>query len=402
MGLADTVASLTGFAGRAAGSNSERRAALSLAQELRGARRDATVETFWCRPNWAVAHAWHIALAVAGSLLSVASPVAGIALIAVALASLIIDSLAGVSPGRRLSREHASQNVVSHATADRPPVTLLITANYDAGRMGLVYRPALRRPAAALQKVVNGPGWLGWLAILLAWVLATAILRDRGSAGDAVGVLQLVPTAALVLALALLVELAVSAPGPAAGDNATGVAVAIALARALDASPPRHLAVDVVLQGAGDGQMIGLRRYLRRHRNDLRLRQAIVLGLAAGAGGEPSWWASDGPLIPLRFAQTLRELATNSGTRLQAKPHRGRGVSPAFPARSAGRTALTIGCLDEDGLVPRSHQPADVPQAIDPGSTDKLLELALTLIDAIDSQLASAASDRAAASRAAA
>jgi Peptidase family M28 len=399
MGTVETVASLASFKQRGAGTNSERRAALSLAQELQSTRRNAAIETFWCRPNWALAHAWHVALALAGSLLSVASPGVGIALIAVALASLALDPLAGVSLGRRLSREHASQNVVSRATADRPPVTLVITANYDAGRMGLAYRPVLRRPAAALQKLLNGPGWIGWLAVVFACVLATAILRERGSSGDAIGVLQLIPTAALVLALALLAELAASAPGPAAGDNATGAALAITLARALDASSPRHLAVDVVLQGAGDGQMIGLRRYLRRHRSEPTSRETIVLGIAAAGGGTPRWWSSDGSLIPLRFAPRLRGLAT---AQVQAKPHRGRGVSPAFPARSAGLAALTIGCLDGDGLAPRSHQPADTPEAIEAGSTDRLLELALTLIDAINDDVASRASGTAAASQAAA
>jgi hypothetical protein len=391
MAIANTVTSLTGFEARSAGSNSERRAALSLTQELPGPRRETTVETFWCRPNWALAHAWHVALAVGGSLISVASPVVGIALIAIALASLLVDSLAGVSLGRRLSREHASQNVVSTATGGRPPATLLITANYDAGRMGLAYRPVLRRRVASVRRFVPGPGWLGWLVIVLVWVLAAAILRERGSTGDSVGVLQFVPTAALVLVFALLIELAGSAPGPAAGDNATGVAVAIALARALDASPPQNLAVDVVLQGAGDGEMLGLSRYLRRHRAELKTRTTIVLGIAAAAGGNAKTWASDGALIPLRFAAWLRESAVGAG----APEHRGRGVSPALPARAAGLAALTIGCLDGDGLAPRSHEPIDVPQAVDFGSTDRLLEMALTLIDAIDGQLA----DRAGAPR---
>jgi Peptidase family M28 len=397
MGTAETAATLASFENRGAGTNAERRAALSMAQQLRGSRRDAIVETFWCRPNWAVAHAWHVALAVAGSLLSVAAPGVGIALIAVALVSVILDALAGTSPGRRLSREHASQNVVSRKSGDRPPFTLVITANYDAGRMGLAYRPALRKPFARLQRAVNGcgPGWLGWLALLFLWALATAIARALGSTGTGVGIAQLIPTAALVLAFALLLELAVSPYGPAAGDNGTGVAVALALARALDAAPPRRLAVDVVLQGAGDGQMAGLRRYLRRHRAELPRTNAIVLGIAAGSGGAPRRWSSDGSLVALRFANRL-------GATTGVAPHRGRGVSPAFPARLAGLSALTIGCLDDDRLVPRSHQPTDVPEAIEPGATDALLELALRLVDAIDAELARDASGTATASPAAA
>lgn len=407
MGTADTIAALTGFEHRGAGTNGERRAALWLASELRAGRRDATVETFWCRPNWALAHAWHTVLALAGSLLSVASPKAGGVLILVAIVSVAVDELTGVSLGRRLSPEHASQNVVSAAAADGPPTRLVITANYDAGRTGLAYRPALRRAAARLQRLTGGraPGWLAWLMIAFAWVLATAIVRDADGAGTAIDVVQLIPTAALVFVLALLVELASAPYGPGAGDNASGVALAVALARALDVAPPPRLGVEVVLQGAGDGAMIGLRRHLRPRRGEPRAADAIVLGVGPCGDGGQCWWVSDGSLIPLRFTRRLTALAARvagPGTGLDGRPHRGRGVSPAFPGRFAGLAAITIGCLDDEGLVPRSHTPGDVPEALDRGAIDRLLELALTLVDAIDSDLADRASGTAASSRTAA
>jgi hypothetical protein len=77
-------------------------------------------------------------------------------------------------------------------------------------------------------------------------------------------------------------------------------------------------------------------------------------------------------------------------------------VSPSFPARFAGLPGITIGCLDGFGLAPRSHQLVDLPDALDRGSVDKLLEFALTLVDAIDADLAQTASGRGAASPAAA
>jgi hypothetical protein len=334
---------------------------------------------------------------------SVASPKVGGALILLALLSLGLDALTGVSLGRRLSPERASQNVVSPAGDDAPPVKLIITANYDAGRTGLVYRSAARRLAARLGAVAGAltPGWLGWLAIAFAWLVVTAILRNGGATETAIGVAQLVPTAVLVLALALLLELASSDYGPAASDNASGVALAVAVVRALDVAPPRRLGIEVVLQGAGDGAMIGLSRYLRARRRELQAANTVVLGIAACGGGSPCWWTSDGSLIPLRFLRRLEQIAeraTGPTTDLGAVPHRGRGASPAFPARFAGLPAITIGCLDGDRLVPHSHQPGDLPEALDRGSVDKLLELALTLVDAIDADLAQSATYRGAAS----
>lgn len=398
MRVADTISALAGFERRGAGTDAERRAALWLAGELRGARRDVELQTFWCRPNWAAAQAWHIALGLAGSLVSVSSPAAGIAMVAIALLSVIADATTGVSPGRRLTLERASQNVVSQPVGPGPRERLIVTANYDAGRTGLVYRAGPRAACAALRRSVIGapaPGWIGWLAIALGWVLVTAILRHGGAGGTAVGIAQLIPTAALVLALALALELATSEPGPAAGDNASGVAVALALVRALDVAPPPRLAVDVVLQGAGDGGMIGLRRHLRARRRDLARGDVVVLGIAACGAGRPRWWDSDGSLIPLRYARWLRACAQRvaaAESYLGATAVRGRGVTPAFPARAARRAAITIGSLDRRGLAPRSHQARDTPPAIEPGSADATLELALALVDAIDAELGAHAS----------
>src|ERR1035437_8776815 len=85
----NTISALAGFDRRGAGTDAERRAALWLAGERRDPRRDAELETFWCRPNWAVAAAWHMALGLAGSLVAVSSPVVGLALVALALLSVI-------------------------------------------------------------------------------------------------------------------------------------------------------------------------------------------------------------------------------------------------------------------------------------------------------------------------
>ncbi len=237
MGAAETVTGLTRFDRRGAGTDSERRAALWLCGELQASGQDARLETFWCRPSWALAHAWHVGLGLAGSLVAVSHPSIGGALILVAILSVIADTVTGFSPGRRLTPERASQNVVVAGAADDERVRLILTANYDAGRVGLAYRGRVRAACARLREVTGGlsPGWIGWLVIGLLWLLAVAILRLEGTRGTPAGIAQLVPTVALVIALAMLIELASADFGPAAGDNGTGVATALALARALDA-----------------------------------------------------------------------------------------------------------------------------------------------------------------------
>jgi Peptidase family M28 len=300
-----------------------------------------------------------------------------------------------VSPGRRLTPERASQNVVSQVGPDGPGVRLIVTANYDAGRMGLVHRAAVRSTLVRLRRLVGGaicPGWTGWLVLALGWVLVAAIVRVAGARGITVGIVQLIPTVALAVALALLLDLAGADYGPSAGDNASGVAVALALVRALDVGPPRRVAVEVVLQGAGDGGMIGLRKHLRARRRELGAGTVVVLGIAPCGAGLPRWWVSDGSLVPLRYDRRLTALCAglaSTESHLRAAPHGGRGCAPALPARVRGLPAIAIGCLDARGLVPHGHQPGDTADRLDPAATDLTLELALALVDAIDADLAS-------------
>lgn len=378
---------LAAFERRGPGTDAERRAARRMAKELTAAGHEVSTESFWCRPNWALAHAWHAALALAGSLLSVSQPTLGAAFLTAALLSVLADGFFGVSPGRRLTPERASQNVVAHTPTDRaqdPTTTLIITTNYDAGRTALVYRDALRRPAARLRNAL-GPlalGWLAWLSLAITWSLVVAVMRaTEHHPLHALGAIQLPPTVALVLALALLLEAAAAAYGPAANDNASGAAVAIALTNALKAAAPRNLSVGLVLQGAGEGQEIGLRRYLRTHPSTRA--GTIVLGIAPCGAGHITHWLSDGRLIPLRYARALTDLIDTDGLR-------GRGATPALPARIKGLPAIAIGCVDAQGLPPRSHQPADVATVVDPAAVDDATQFALRLIHEIDSSLAAA------------
>jgi hypothetical protein len=392
----ETIAGLDGFERRGAGTDSERRAARWLADRLRATGREVLVEPFWCRPNWPLAHAWHVALALAGSLVSVPSPHAGALMLLAALVFIIADAFTGISPGRRLTPERASQNVVAvprSSTGAPPPVRVVLTANYDAGRTGLVYREHLRRLSSAMRRATFGlsPGWLGWLSVTVIWLLVLAILRVEGHHSKLIGAIQLVPTVFLVLAIAALLELATADPGPAAGDDGSGVAVAVELARALDAAPPRHVAVELVLQGAADSSAIGLRRYLGARRRELTAANTIVIGVAPCSSGAPRWWSTDGPLVPLRYSRFLRALcaaiaADEPG--MGAAAHQGRGTAPALAARILRRPAIAIGCLDRHELVPRSHRPDDVASAVTSSALDAGLQFGLMLVDEIDASLA--------------
>jgi hypothetical protein len=369
---------LAGFEQRGAGRDGERRAAHWLAQEIEAAGQISRIEPFWCRPNWAMAHAWHVALGLAGTLTSVSSPRVGGALLVAALASIVADELTGISPGRRLTPERASQNVVGASDKnEQHRIRLIVTANYDVGRVGLIYRPRVRRSMAKVRAAARNlpPGWLGWLTIALNWLLVIAILRLAHHKGALIGALQLIPTVGLVLALALLVDVASAGFGASGDDNASGTAVAMAVGAALNAAPPAHVSVELVLQGASAQSTTGLRRYLRARRRERKARNTVVLGIGPCAAGELTYLTADGPLVPLRYFRRLVELCAKIASEqpnLNVRPRRGRATDPALAARMSRLPAVAIsreGSTGEAGM-------------------DAALQFALMLVDEIDAFVA--------------
>lgn len=273
-----------------AGSDAERRAALALAGRLRELGREPRVQTLWVHPAWWAPQALAAALGVAASVTGVSAPVAGLAIAAAALLVALLD-LAPAAPLRRLTPARATQNVVS-APAEIPPgaVTLIITAAVDRPRRGL----ARRFPGGVLR-------WsLGALTVLLLCCVA----RVAGLEADWLGWVQFPPTLVLLVCLLALLDQAVADPGE--NDDRGALEAALALTAALDGDPPAHLAVAVVLAGAGGGQSAGLRAWLRaRRRRGLLPADVALLHLEPTLGEAPSWWARDGLVIAGRLHPQL-------------------------------------------------------------------------------------------------
>ena len=388
----ETVRALVGFAGRGPCTDAERRAALWLAQILRDRGRDAELETLWVRPQWAWTYALHALLAVAGSVLVVASPIAGLVVLGPTLVSLWLD-LAGRGPGLRLlMRRRATQNVRAPAPARAratSPVRLVVTAHYDAGRSGLIYRDGVQRAAGRAFRG-HAPSPVTILLGAVATLTLVAALQVAVGAHTPLRVVQFAASVVILFALALLLDIALSGTVPGANADATAVAVALALTEALDRDPPAHLEVDLVLAGAGEGPALGMRAEVRRMRRRVRREDAVVLELRPCGRGRPRYWTRDGLGLPLRLHPRMIELAgevADAERHLGAEPHRGAACSGAYVARAARYPAMAIGCLDSDGLAPGSHQHTDVPESLDPGAMTAALELCLGLVDRLDADV---------------
>jgi hypothetical protein len=285
--------------------DAERRAALALLRRLRPARRAPRVEARWVRRGWPAWQALCAVAGVAGAVLSVDHPLAGLVVAGAALA-------VSVAHGRGrlpLGRARATQDVVAPAREPRA-VALIVLAAVDRPRTGVLGRV----PAA--------PEWLQG-ALLLTVALAGA--RVAGADGTLVGIAQLVPA---VVALALAAGFLDAVLAPVAEADAAAANAAIAMARAAPWA-------EVVFVGAGE---LGVRARLRAERRAPETTVLLWLEPAPHA-----WWRTAHP--------TLAEVAAETG----APRRRGR----ALPAGE--RPALAIG--GPDGAL--SELAAEVVERLD-------------------------------------
>jgi hypothetical protein len=359
--MQEVVDGLCSFTARGPCTDAERRAALWLHDELRSRVHEAWVETRWVRPRRAAVLALGCLLAVAGSLLSTAVPVAGLVLAALGAASLAAEAAGRLGPIRALFPRRATQHVLSSVPDEG--VVLVITAPYDAPRRGLVLNDRWR---ALLRRV---PPWTLAAAGALATAAAAARVADYEPGW--LGAAQLVPTLALLVAMAAATDIAPSAVSPGANDGASGVAVAIALFDELERTPPRTLRPAVLFTGAGHAVTRSAARHLKAE--GLGSERVVLLELGPCGAGRPAWTARH-PQVRAAAERAAAALGIGDGPR---------------PRRADARVpAIRIACLDERGISPRANQEDDTPEAVDAAAMTAALDLALGVVDALDAELA--------------
>ena len=398
---AELVDQLCRFPARVAGSDAERRAAVWLRDELRAqlpaGELNVALQPTWVRPDWPAAYALDAALGVAGSILCVPLPAAGLAVIVVALVSLLGDLSGSFAILRRLTPARATQNVLVTPAGDAQPgggrVRLLLVANIDAGRCGAVYRDGWVRLEARLRRALRGrlPNPLALLAAALTVLTGVAAARLAGAGGTAIGIVQLFPTLLLALAVAVLVDAALSEVSTGACANASGVATALAALEALRALPPRKLDVHVLLAGAGDAAALGVRSFMATaaRRAGWRAEDVAVVALEPCGAGPPVFYTHAGPFARRLHPQLVAHAraAAAAEPQLGARPWRDHGAGPAFAARSRGWPAIAVGSRDGHDRPGPARQAADLPAGVQEDSLDGALALCLGLVHRLDGAL---------------
>jgi len=389
----EVIRELCSYEGRRAGTDAERRAANWLAERLRGTGRRTDVEPTYVHPQYGLVHALHCALGFAGSLVAIIQPAVGFAVVLAAAVSMYLDLNGRFYIVRRLFFRRASQNVVARGKSPGAPARVFITAHYDSARSGTAFDPKRVARASRLSKRLGLP--MAPFRVLF-WSLAVLLpilgARMAGIDSNLVSLLQLIPTLTLLLGAFLLTDIELSDVVPGANDNASGVATALSLASELDENPPENLDVWVLLTGAEECQMEGMRSFIRSHRKSIDRESSYFIVLDAVGAGTVRYETGEGLAVTYDLDQRLAELCAavadadrDNGNRFNARPWRSGFGTDALPARIAKLRATAITCLADGSILPAHyHRPDDVPRRIDRKALERAHDFVLELVRALD------------------
>jgi hypothetical protein len=388
----DVIRELCSFEGRAAGTDAERRAAGWLATRLRDGGRRAEIEPIHVHPRYGLVHAAHCALGLAGSLLATVEPAVGFAIVLATAVSMYLDLNYRLYLLRRLFFRRASQNVVSPGQRPGAAARLYLCAHYDAARTGIAFNP--KGVARGARLAARLPFPIGPFRILF-WSLTLLLpivgLRMAGLDSTLISLLQLPPTLVLMAGAFLLADIELSDVVPGANDNASGVATVLSLAEELDAEPPAHLDVWVLLTGGEECLQEGMRSFVRAHRSRLDRETTYFVNIDTVGHGTVRFEAGAGWVITYPLDRRLLELCAAIATadregsdRYGALPLVHGLAGDSMPPRIANLRATAITCLNEQGYVPGYHTPYDAPDRVDPAALDRAHRFALELVRALD------------------
>ena len=378
------IEDLVAFDGRWPGTDAERRAALHLQGRLEALGRDAELEPTSIYPNYPVTHAIHALIGIVGSVLSVYTPVAGAALVLFATVSAFGDLSGSFYIVRRLTGRRASQNVTSRGSDGDKPGVLILTAHYDSARTGTVFsRRSIERRATFGKLIRRGLGPFEPFFWSLFLILVCTILRLIGIDSTPFTVVQFIPTVVLIASIPLLVDIALSDVVPGANDNASGVATVLRLADRYG-SRLESFDVWVVLPGAEEALLLGMREWMRAHKRELDPERTVFLNIDMAGTGSVRWMEKEGLVLAMRYHPTLIELCEEIG---EGRAMTSRQATDALVARAAGFPAITISSRNALDYAPNWHQMTDTPERIDLDSLEQTYAFCCALLERLDASI---------------
>jgi hypothetical protein len=336
---------------RGSNTDCEREAAEYIRSRMEESSGNAILERFPNPDNFGVLFGSYYAEFAVVTLIAWWSPLAAF-VYGVLVFGCYLAEFTGYNVMARFLPAFESQNVVAHMAGIAPRATLIVTANYDTGRAGSLYKLAAN-------------GTLHWAHRLVVYAMFTILLTCLLEVARAVPpeVLQWVPSVrtgvlgvCLVAALGLFFTETTGDYVSGAVGNASGVAGLLALADRLRERPLPWADVYLVATGGKETWMRGMCHFLRGQEFDRHT--SFFLNLTHVGAGTLGYTTGEGLLHLFPASPPMLMAARESAVGMPAAAIRLRAApTDALIPLARGYHAMSVVGLNEHNSLPfwRSH-----------------------------------------------
>jgi Peptidase family M28 len=352
--------------------------------ELIDAGRDAEREEIRVRPGYHLALALYAAIGAAGGVISaVASEALGLALLLFATAAMYLDVTGRLQIARYLLPRRPAQNVTSRGDRPDAAARVVLTANHDAARTGLLYWR--RRPRRPARRRRWRPSTLVGAIDVCFWALAGALVAAAvrlitGSDSDLLSAIQFSLTVILMTYVVLFIDVAMSPASEGANANASGAATLLELGRRIARDPLDAIDVWLVFPAAQEGFMLGMGRWMKAHGEDLDPRRTFFVHVDCVGGGKVHHVTGEGMPLLYRHDTSLVRICERLGSEPKVWRTGTDGVIPAMQ----GFPSVTLVGADEAGRVPNHRRTSDTVENLDSEALDAAVDYVEELVRRID------------------
>ena len=379
--MLETIRRLVSFGPRFPGSEADRRTTEYISNELHAYGRPAELEEIRVRPAWHLTHALHALLAVGGTLLSsTASAPLGMLLVLLAAVSTYGDLTGRFYILRWLMPRRRTHNVHSAHSWRESRARVILTANHDSPRTGLLWARRKRSRRTFLSQLA-GPIDIFFWTVMLALIAALVRLAVDS---NALTIVQFALSVVLLTYLMLFVDAAISDPSPGASTNASGVATLIEVGRRLQRDAPADVEIWLVFPAAKEGLNLGMRAWMREHGDEIDPRDTFFVNVDTVGRGDLHHVTADGYALAFRSDRRLTRLCEQLGSR----PHVWRQGTDATQAAMAGFASVTACCLNARGRMPDFHRASDTPEHVESATLERTADFVESIVRRLDAAYA--------------
>lgn len=344
---------------RGANTENERLAAEYIHERLKTCTSHAEIDDFYSINTYHYLFASYYAEFLIVTLLAIWFPWFAFAYGAV-IFLLYIAEFTGYATLGRLMPHYETQNVIARFLSRDPRRLLIITANYDSPKAGVLTHPQrahlLRRAHLVLVLCMT-------VVIVTCAVDAMALLEGSAYRAD-LWARWLAVTVLIAAALTLYTSESNGDFVRGANNNASGVAILLNLAERLRDNPLKTTDVWLVATGGKETWLSGMRHLLKNAHLDKSA--TFFLNVAHVGGGTLRYATGEGMMHVYPASRELTEAARHEARAHLAEPLTYRGLpTDALIPLARGYKTLGIMATGENGLPKHWNRQSDTASNID-------------------------------------